>query len=203
MPTSSGLSSGPGGWQSQAQLQEVGTASAAGQGFIRQLDQHTARQAEVDEARRCISTMDSLNIFVPSHWATRAYRPVKLTSWVVLTRACSAVSATHRSERSCWSWLRIDSRLDVTLTYAAQDVRSGCEHARDGPVDQLRGLRLRCAFTGAARWPQVRQCRGGDYGPLLAVEGPHAGPVRDAQQARVCLMSPPAVRQQPRLHEGA
>ena len=55
VPTSGGgLSSGPGGWQHQAQMQEAVTASAVGQGFIRQLDEHTERQAEVDEARRFV-----------------------------------------------------------------------------------------------------------------------------------------------------
>ena len=62
VPTSGGgLSSEPGGWQHQAQLQEVGTMSAAGQGFIRQLDQHTARQAEVDEARRSVRSLAPIN----------------------------------------------------------------------------------------------------------------------------------------------
>ena len=55
VPTSGGgFSSGPGGWQHQAQLQEAVTLSAVGQGFIRQLDEHTERQAEVDEARRFV-----------------------------------------------------------------------------------------------------------------------------------------------------
>ncbi len=61
MSTSSGgLSSGPGGWQHQAQMQEAVTASAVQQGFIRQLDEHTERQAEVDEARRSVPAPRSL-----------------------------------------------------------------------------------------------------------------------------------------------
>ena len=81
---------------------------------------------------------------------------------------------------------------DRSVTCAAQDVCSGCEHAGDGSIDELRRLRLRRAVANGARRSQARR-RCGDHGSLFAGAGAHAGPVRYPNQARVCVtMSPSA-----------